>query len=96
MLIRGEDLRPDQRDEVLRVYIYRWTKDSPHRSRAYRLCPHCGVQGGEPSEKNVRCRQVHPTIPFQTDEEWIKSHAFDFVADGSRCFRQVVPISLIA
>jgi hypothetical protein len=54
------------------------------------------VQGGEPSEKNVRCRQVHPTIPFQTDEEWIKSHAFDFVADGSRCFRQVVPISLIA
>jgi hypothetical protein len=25
-----------------------------------------------------------PTIPLQTDDEWLKEHAFHFVKDGSR------------
>jgi hypothetical protein len=29
-----------------------------------------------------------PTMPLQTDEEWINDHAFHFIKDGSRLSRR--------
>lgn len=88
MLIKGADLTPRQYEQVLNAFVYRWTTGNPHRAQVYGVCPHCGVLGGEPSEDNVACRQVHPTVPLQTDNEWVKDHAFHFVADGSRLMQR--------
>ncbi|MBI3864889.1 MAG: hypothetical protein HY290_23685 [Planctomycetia bacterium] len=39
-----------------------------------------------PSRKSVwsRVRSGMPLIPLQTDEQWLREHAFHFVRDGSR------------
>ncbi len=66
MLIRGSDLNPEQRRQVLAAYIYRWTLENTRRAEAWR-----GIEGA-------------PTIPLQTDQEWLAEHAFHFTRDG-RC-----------
>ena len=68
MLIKGTQLNPRQREQVLAAYIYRWTRDNPHRERSW--------QGFKPP--------VRPTIPLISDDEWLKQYAFNFVEDGSR------------
>lgn len=84
MLIRGDRLTPRQRELVLAAFIYRWTKDNPHRGTAYGVCPVCNVKGGLPESTRVGCRQHHPVVALQTDEEWLRGHAFHFVKDGKR------------
>jgi hypothetical protein len=68
MMIEGKDLTPLQRSEVLATFIYRWTADNHRREQAWSLVP----------EKN------RPTIALISDDEWLRTHAFYFVADGSR------------
>jgi len=35
MLIKGENLNPKQKAEVLNAFIYRWTKDNNRREEVY-------------------------------------------------------------
>ncbi len=84
MLIDGKALNQAQLAQVLNAYTYRWTTGNHNRIAAYGHCPHCDTPGGKPSKTNIECRQVHPTIPLQTDTEWVYGHAFHFIADGSR------------
>lgn len=81
-LIKGKDLNQAQVVEVLSAYVHRWTTGNEHRERLYGLCPHCEVLGGEPSEDNVACRQRHPTVPLQTDAQWLDDYAFYFTNAG--------------
>jgi hypothetical protein len=77
-LIRGDLLTPAQREQVLSMFVYRWTHENPMRGRVYGKCPCCGVLGGEPSESATRipCRQIHPPIALSTDATWLREHAF--------------------
>jgi len=81
-LVRGDKLPHNLRMEVRNRFIYRWTSDNDRRAEVYGLCPHCKTRGGKPSETNIACRQVHPTIPLQTDEQWLKTHAFHVTKAG--------------
>jgi hypothetical protein len=81
-IVRGDKLPARLQDEALRRYIYRWTTGNDRRGHAYGYCPHCKTQGGRPSETNIACRQVHPTIPLISDVEWLKTHAFHITKDG--------------
>jgi len=69
MRIRGTDLTPRQREEVLRAFVHRWTKDNPQLREAW---------AGRPGR---------PTGQLISDDEWIITHAFHFVKDGSRLTR---------
>jgi hypothetical protein len=82
VLVRGDRLPHNLQLEVLRRFIYRWTKDNSDRARVYH-CPVCKVPGGDPNG-GVPCRQYHPTMPLQTDAQWLKEHAFHVTKDMSR------------
>lgn len=62
-LVKGEDLTPAQRAQVLEAYIYRWTNENE------------GVESRFPGGQG-------PTMDKQSDEDWIKEHAFRFTNDG--------------
>ena len=81
MLIRGDRLNSRQREIVLRTFIYRWTTGNRRLREVYR-CPHCNLAKIE--FDRIECRQYHPTIRLQTDDEWLATHAFHFLKDGSR------------
>ena len=98
-LIRGDLLPERLRRQVLESYLYRWTSDNPHRARAYGVCPHCGVAGGLPEPTlqdaaRMPCRQVHPVVALQTDEEWLAGHCFKVTRDGRLCGRYAEPACL--
>ena len=78
MLIRGDKLTPAQRAEVLRVFVHRWTHENARQTYGGR-CPGC-VQS--PMKANGAWHQNH--APIVSDDEWIASHAFHFIANGSR------------
>ena len=67
-LIKGDDLNFEQREQVRRTFVYRWTIDNQYREQAWR-------------ETN---QPIRPTIPLKTDLEWLHEHAFWFINDGSR------------
>ncbi len=81
-IIRGDKLPEYLKQEVLRAYVHRWTIGNEQRAAAYGFCPHCKTPGGKPSETNIACRQFHPTIPLQTDAEWLRAHAFHVTKNG--------------
>jgi hypothetical protein len=81
-IVRGDKLPQRLQDEALRRYIYRWTTGNTQRGSSYGYCPHCKTPGGKPSETNIACRQIHPTIPLITDAEWLRTHAFHITKDG--------------
>jgi len=68
MLIRGDRLTPQQRREVLGAFSMRWTIDNVNRVANWANVP----------------QTERPTIDLCTDDEWLRDHAFYFVADGSR------------
>jgi hypothetical protein len=82
-LIRGDKLSEPQQRMALNAFVYRWTTGNTQRASAYGYCPHCKTRGGKPSVDNVACRRHHPTVPLQTDAEWLAEHAFYVNKDGS-------------
>jgi hypothetical protein len=84
MLIHGDSLTPAQRDKVLRAFAHRWTFENA-RQNYHNDCPAC-----------VQHRQCNGTLiingrPFHqiharltSDAEWLSTHAFHFLKDGSR------------
>lgn len=82
MLIKGSDLNHRQRNQVLSAFIYRWTKDNPRRCQVWR-CDKCDIRNPYVNSKSAE-EHSHPTVPLQTDEEWLRDHAFYFTRDGRR------------
>jgi hypothetical protein len=76
-LLRGDQLTPEMVKQVERAFVYRWTVDNKRRGDVYH-CDKCDVKNdpyvGTPSAEGHQ----HPTIPLQTDDEWLKEHAFYF------------------
>lgn len=80
MLIKGKDLNSYQKRLVFDAFIYRWTKDNPHRVRVYH-CELCDIHNPYVNTETAN-GHTHPTIPLVTDEEWLKHYAFHFTKDG--------------
>jgi hypothetical protein len=92
-MVRGSNLTPSQRTEVLQAFIYRWTRDNRRRAEVYGRCPVCGVLGGEPEPTLQRpdrlgCRQHHPVISLQSDAEWLASYRFPITKAGNLAMRR--------
>jgi hypothetical protein len=85
-LTLGSRLPHHLQQEVLRRYIYRWTTGNTQRAQVYN-CPVCSVPGGDPNG-GVACRQYHPTMPLQTDAQWLATHSFNVTKDGRLSQRQ--------
>lgn len=91
-LIKGVDLTPAQRAEVLRAYVYRWTFENARQS--YRgKCPGCEqstrsgliITGPKEAPKIWTRAEWHAYhTPLISDDQWLRQHAFHFLADGSR------------
>lgn len=79
-LVRGDELTPEMRRQVLNSFPFRWTSDNPQRLSAYKcdLCdlrhPYINTQSSE--------GHTHPTIPLQTDNQWLSEHSFHFTNAG--------------
>lgn len=88
ILVRGDKLSLSQRHDVLGAFVHRWTVENQHRATIYGQCPVCGVVGGRPDDPAtgyvapVECRQHHPTVPLETDAQWLLGHAFYIRKDG--------------
>jgi hypothetical protein len=82
-LIRGDRLTVTQRRMVLNMFVYRWTIENSQRKVAWGTCPVCKTPGGLPGSTNIECRQYHPTIPLQSDQQWLSEHAFWFNANDT-------------
>lgn len=82
MLIRGDHLTLAQRRLVLRAFIYRWTRENFDRVRAYGPCPECDI--ANPAVQATAGKHRHPTMPLDSDENWLRAHAFHFTQDGGR------------
>jgi hypothetical protein len=68
MLIRGDKLTEKQRSIVLSVFGYRWTAENESRAKEW--------------TKDYGTQPEH--LIMQTDQDWLKGHAFHFIKDGSR------------
>lgn len=79
-LVRGDQLTPEMEQQVKDAFIYRWTVDNPKRTTVYR-CDKCDITQPYVNEGSAE-GHTHPTIPLQTDSEWIREHAFYFTNDG--------------
>lgn len=80
-LLPGDELTPEQIKQVKDAFIYRWTRENENRGRVYN-CAKCDV-ANQPYENSTSAEgHSHPTIPLQSDEQWINEHAFYFLNDG--------------
>lgn len=80
-LIKGDKLSIIQVKHVKAAYIYRWTHENAMRCRAY-SCKLCNIEKPYVNDKSAN-GHTHPTIPLQTDEQWLAEHAFYVNKDGS-------------
>jgi hypothetical protein len=95
-LVRGDQLTTKQMEHVFDMYVFRWTSGHFHRPLAYGMCPCCKTQGGLPEPtlqdpSRLLCRQYHPVIALQTDDAWLKDHAFWIENDGEVAHRTSEP-----
>lgn len=77
-LVRGDQLTPEMLQQVQNAFPYRWTSENPHRTA--RPCDACDIN--EPFVGGSAEGHNHPTIPLQTDDQWIREHSFHFTNDG--------------
>jgi hypothetical protein len=80
-LVRGDQLAPDEIKQVKDAFIYRWTSDNERRGDVYH-CDKCDVQKDPYVNTTSAEGHQHPTIPLQTDEQWLREHAFYFTNAG--------------
>lgn len=94
-LIRGDRLTVEQQAEVLQIFVYRWTRDNPHRTRVYR-CSLCDIRTPYENTKSAE-GHPHPTIPLISDKEWLQQYCFHVTKEGriSQHRRHAVPASSV-
>lgn len=89
MLIKGIDLTPAQRTQVLEAYVHRWTHENSQQTYQGR-CPGCEQSRPFPmvcgNDRKVYSRSEWHAyhVALTTDDQWLADHAFHFVKDGSR------------
>jgi hypothetical protein len=91
VLIKGLDLTPAQRAQVLAAYVHRWTVENAQQTY-YGLCPGCeqsqpfplGTITGTTRRVFTRAEWHAYHALLTTDDRWLAEHAFHFVKDGSR------------
>lgn len=81
-LIKGQDLNSDQRRQVLAAYVHRWTFENAKQTYSGQ-CPGCVQRSGPNDEESIKDWHAYHK-PLETDDVWLKDHAFYFVSDGSR------------
>ena len=79
-LVAGADLTPAMAKQVKDAFIYRWTFDSPYRTKYYK-CDLCDIAAPYVNPDSSEGHS-HPTIPLVSDEQWLADHAFHFTNDG--------------
>lgn len=97
MWIKGSELTPSQRKDVLNAFPYRWTYENSQRTQAYKPCPLCDIRDPYVNPQSSEGHN-HPTIPLIHDDEWLSQYAFHFVKDGSRMANNThfcKPVSLL-
>jgi hypothetical protein len=80
-LVRGDQLTPDMVKQVKDAFIYRWTTDNKRRGSVYH-CDKCDVRNNPYVNTQSAEGHQHPTIPLQTDDQWLREHAFYFTNRG--------------
>ena len=80
-LVKGSALSAGQIEHVKAAYIYRWTHENTMRTRVYH-CSLCDIRKPYVNAESANGHS-HPTIPLQTDEQWLAEHAFYINKDGS-------------
>jgi hypothetical protein len=80
-LLRGDSLTPEMIKQVKDAFIYRWTLDNPRRAQVYH-CDKCDVANDPYVNTQSAEGHQHPTIPLQSDDEWLAEHAFYFTNAG--------------
>ena len=79
-LIRGENLTPEMKKQVLNAFPYRWTTGNSQRVSYYK-CDKCDISNPYVNTESSEGHN-HPTIPLITDKQWINDHSFYFTNDG--------------
>lgn len=79
-LVRGDELTPSQREEVLSAFVHRWTRENPHRTTVYK-CHLCDIRKPYENPKSSD-GHTHPTIPLISDDQWLADHAFYITKAG--------------
>jgi hypothetical protein len=81
--VRGDRLKATIMAEILRAFVYRWTRENHPTAQLKGVCPSCNVRGGAPDDyfynghvAPIACRQYHPTVPLVSDAHWLATHAF--------------------
>lgn len=94
-LVKGSALTAEQVREVKRRFAYRWTSDNPQRCQVYR-CSKCDIRVPYVNTHSAD-GHTHPTIPLQTDAEWLADHAFYINNDGSLSdrYRYCEPVFMV-
>jgi ssDNA-binding Zn-finger/Zn-ribbon topoisomerase 1 len=80
-LVRGDQLTPEMAKQVQDAFIYRWTSDNKRRGDVYH-CDKCDVRHDPYVNTQSAEGHQHPTIPLESDAEWLKGHAFYFTNAG--------------
>ena len=80
-LVRGSNLTESQKSYIFNAYIYRWTHENSMRIRVYH-CNLCDIRKPYINTESANGHS-HPTIPLQTDTEWLADRAFYINKDGS-------------
>jgi len=82
-LIVGSKLTPRQREEVLRCFVHRWTHENARQTYGGQ-CPGCAQRSGSGTVivdgREVAWHDYHR--PLQTDDEWLREHAFHVTKAG--------------
>ena len=87
-LVKGTDLTPQQRQEVLGDFTNRWTFENS-RKRYGERCIACFQQekhGGDMVINGKPWHQVH--VPLVSDEEWLRTHSF-YISDNGHLAKSI-------
>lgn len=96
--IRGDQLSPALRTEVLRRYVHRWTHENARQTYGGK-CPGCEqstrngriVTGGAPGipvKVWTRAEWHAYHVPLITDDQWLAAHSFAVTMGGRLSERQ--------
>ncbi len=89
-IIRGDQLSPQLRAEVLRRFVHRWTHENARQTYGGK-CPGCAQAGNLPRHTAPKGKlgrrytlaewHAHHT-PLVSDAQWMSEHSFHVTAEG--------------
>lgn len=79
-LMRGDQLTPEMEQQVKDAFVMRWTRENTNRTLMYN-CDKCDIMNPYVNTQSSNGHS-HPTVPLQSDEQWINEHSFTFTNAG--------------